>query len=83
MQTHQPLLLLQPADQNAAPGANSTAAPSEPVAPTAEQMTAIKAAIANAQTLAEVQQLEAALKAGRVPEGIIDSGDGSAAMDQD
>ena len=45
------------------------ATPAEPSArkgPTPEQQTALKAAIANAQTLAEVQRLEDALRSGQV-----------------
>lgn len=39
--------------------------------PTPAQLTAIKAAIANAQTLAEVQRLETALKTGNVPSEVL------------
>ncbi|MCL7021899.1 hypothetical protein MKW94_028913 [Papaver nudicaule] len=40
------------------------------VAPTPEQIIAIKAAIVNAQTLEEVARLEQALKSGQVPSGL-------------
>lgn len=43
-------------------------------APSPEQLTAIKAAIANAQTLEEVQRLEAALKQGQMPSQVEDPG---------
>lgn len=43
------------------------AAPRAAAAPTAEQLTAIKAAIANAQTLEEAERLEAALREGKLP----------------
>ena len=49
--------------------ANSKAVPNgeKKAAPSAEQMTADKAAIANAQTLEEVARLEQALKLGVMP----------------
>ena len=43
------------------------AAPAAVAAPTIEQLTAIKAAIANAQTLEEAERLEAALREGKLP----------------
>ena len=49
--------------------AQAEEAPAEPSArkgPTPEQQTALRAAIANAQTLAEVQRLEDALRSGQV-----------------
>lgn len=48
-------------------------------APLPEQLTAIKAAIANAQTLEEVQRLEAALKQGQMPSQLEDPGVSGAA----
>ena len=39
--------------------------------PTPEQITAIKAAIANAATLEEMQRLEAALKTGHLPSEVV------------
>lgn len=51
----------------------------KPSAPTPEQLTAIKAAIANAQTLEEVQRLESALKQGKMPSEMLDPGN-SASM---
>lgn len=42
-------------------------APKASAAPTVEQITAVKAAIANAQTLQEMQMLEQALAEGRMP----------------
>ena len=55
--------------------------------PTPEQLTGIKAAIANASTLEEVQRLEEALKAGLLPSGISVGGaesgqNGAAAMEE-
>lgn len=51
--------------------------------PTPEQITAIKAAIANAQTLEEVQRLETALTTGHLPsESQVDGENGAAAMDE-
>ncbi|KAJ6823697.1 U2 small nuclear ribonucleoprotein A' [Iris pallida] len=41
------------------------------VAPTPEQITAIKAAIVNSQTLEEVARLEKALQSGQLPEGFV------------
>ncbi|GMH41502.1 hypothetical protein BSKO_09412 [Bryopsis sp. KO-2023] len=56
--------------------AASTSPSSKPAAPTAEQLTAIKAAIANAQTLEEVRSLESALKQGMMPSQLEDPGKG-------
>lgn len=50
--------------------------------PTPEQITAIKAAIANASTLEEVQRLEQALRSGHLPSQIQVGGSGPAAMDE-
>ena len=49
--------------------ANSKAVPNgeKKAAPSAEQMTAVKAAIANAQTLEAVARLEPAFKPGLMP----------------
>ncbi|URE18551.1 U2 small nuclear ribonucleoprotein [Musa troglodytarum] len=44
------------------------------VAPTLEQITAIKAAIVNSQTLEEVARLEKALKLGQIPEEFMNLG---------
>jgi U2 small nuclear ribonucleoprotein A' len=46
--------------------------------PTAQQITAIKAAIASATTLEEVRRLEDALKTGTMPSGT----NGAAAMEE-
>eukprot|EP00898_Chlorokybus_atmophyticus_P002290 jgi/Chlat1/3061/Chrsp21S03382 len=54
-----------------APAVVEPAAPPKPTAPTPEQLTAIKAAIANAQTLDEVARLEKALKSGQMPTDIM------------
>ncbi|KAG6553453.1 hypothetical protein Mapa_004365 [Marchantia paleacea] len=43
--------------------------------PTPEQMVAIKAAIANSQTLEEVARLEKALRTGQLPADLILTGD--------
>lgn len=53
--------------------------------PTPESLTAIKAAIANASTLEEVQRLENALKTGIVPSAVKvgENGMGASAMDED
>mmetsp|Transcript_55618 Transcript_55618/g.130309 ORF Transcript_55618/g.130309 Transcript_55618/m.130309 type:complete len:223 (+) Transcript_55618:252-920(+) len=56
-----------------AEGANGAMVVEEPAKPTQEQITAIKAAIQNAQTLEEVSKLEAKLKAGGVVEGAGDA----------
>lgn len=51
--------------EGAANGGEAAAAAAAPAAaPTAEQLTAIKAAVANAQTLEDAWRLEQALKAG-------------------
>lgn len=50
-----------------APEVTEEQRPSKPVAPTPEQITAIKAAIVNSQTLEEVARLEQALKSGQLP----------------
>jgi len=71
--TTQPAMLAPAATGEVAGDGNGA-----PSAPTAAQLTAIKAAIASAQTLAEVQQLEAALKSGRVPEGVLEAAADSA-----
>jgi U2 small nuclear ribonucleoprotein A' len=52
------------------------AAPAAAAAPTAEQLTAIKAAIANAQTLEEAERLEAALREGKLPSELAGGGGG-------
>ncbi|CAM6087640.1 unnamed protein product [Calypogeia fissa] len=62
------------------PGEVVPAEPVEPVevprtGPTPEQMLAIKAAIANSQTLEEVARLEKALKTGQLPADLILTGD--------
>ncbi|KAG2435624.1 hypothetical protein HXX76_006827 [Chlamydomonas incerta] len=54
----------------------SSAAAAATSAPSQEQMVAIKAAIANAQTLEEIQQLEEALKTGHLPSEIRVEGGG-------
>ncbi len=57
-----------------AEAAKATSAPSQ------EQMVAIKAAIANAQTLEEIQRLEEALKTGALPSELkLDGGPGAGA----
>lgn len=71
----------------------AAAAPKASAAPSAEQLTAIKAAIANAQTLEEVRALEAALQTGNLPSqfqfkgggtnGEPANGDSAAAMEED
>lgn len=50
--------------------------------PTPEQLTAIQAAIANAQTLEEVTMLEEALATGVMPSGL-QLGNGAQAMEED
>lgn len=50
-----------------AAAAGEEPAPKATAAPTQDQMVAIKAAIANAQTLEEIQRLEEALKTGHLP----------------
>jgi U2 small nuclear ribonucleoprotein A' len=89
-------------DEEAAPAAEggedaaaaAVAAPKPAAAPTAEQLTAIKAAVANAQTLEEAWQLEQALRAGAMPSELErkeeqqqqqqqqQQADGAAAMDE-
>lgn len=54
--------------------------PSTKTGPSAEQITAIKAAIANASTLDEVRRLEDALKTGNMPSEL--AGNGAAAMEE-
>jgi U2 small nuclear ribonucleoprotein A' len=49
-------------------------APRAAAAPTAAQLTAIKAAIANAQTLEEAERLEAALREGKLPSELAGGG---------
>jgi U2 small nuclear ribonucleoprotein A' len=73
-------------------GANGEAAAAKPTAaPSAEQLTAIKAAVANAQTLEDAWRLEQALKAGDMPSALArkeeeqqqrQQQDGAAAMDE-
>ncbi|PNW72167.1 hypothetical protein CHLRE_16g679600v5 [Chlamydomonas reinhardtii] len=59
--------------------AASSAAAAATSAPSQEQMVAIKAAIANAQTLEEIQRLEEALKTGHLPSEIrVDGGQAGA-----
>ncbi|KAG2453822.1 hypothetical protein HYH02_002029 [Chlamydomonas schloesseri] len=56
---------------------SSAASAAATSAPSQEQMVAIKAAIANAQTLEEIQRLEEALKTGHLPSEIrVDGGQG-------
>ena len=62
-----------------APGAAPAAAGGATKAPSAEQMMRIRAALAGAQTLEEIQQLEAALKSGVMPSSLA-AADGDAAM---
>ncbi|CAL5223462.1 g5981 [Coccomyxa viridis] len=50
--------------------------------PTPEQITAIKAAIANAATLDEVAQLEDALRTGHMPSQLAEAANGTTAMDE-
>lgn len=58
--------------------------------PSADQLTAIKAAVANAQTLEDAWRLEQALRAGDMPSALArreeeqqrQQGDGAAAMDE-
>lgn len=54
----------------------AAAVPKAAAAPTAEQLTAIKAAIANAQTLEEAERLEAALREGKLPSELAALGGG-------
>ncbi|WOL18700.1 hypothetical protein Cni_G27497 [Canna indica] len=67
---------------------NSKVEQAPKVAPTLEQITAIKAAIVNSQTLEEVARLEKALKLGQIPEEFMNLGketniaSGDAAGDQ-
>jgi U2 small nuclear ribonucleoprotein A' len=58
-------------DEDAAAAAPHAAAP-----PSAETLTAIKAAIANAQTLEEAERLEAALREGKLPSELAGGGAG-------
>lgn len=58
------------------------AAAAKPAAPTQEQLTAIKAAIANAQTLEEIAALEQALVTGHLPSEMqVDGVNGTDRMD--
>jgi len=70
------------AEAEEAAAAAPAAAPS--TGPSAAQLTAIKAAIANATTLAEVQRLENALKTGLVPSDVQveANGDHSSVMEE-
>jgi len=64
-------------------GSPTEKAPKKKAGPTPEQLTAIQAAIANAQTLEEVTMLEEALATGVMPSSLQLSGGGSAApMDE-
>jgi hypothetical protein len=59
------------AADGAAAGADDAAAAAKPTAaPSADQLTAIKAAVANAQTLEDAWRLEQALKAGDMPSAL-------------
>ncbi|GIL52760.1 hypothetical protein Vafri_8549 [Volvox africanus] len=61
-------------------GEGEAAAARATAAPTQEQLVAIKAAIANAQTLEEIHRLEEALKTGLLPSEIrVEGGKGTAA----
>jgi hypothetical protein len=58
------------ADADGASAADAAAAAKPTAAPTAEQLTAIKAAVANAQTLEDAYRLEQSLKAGDMPSAL-------------
>lgn len=64
---------------------SGSAAAAKPAGPTPEQLTAIQAAIANAQTLEEVTMLEEALATGVMPSGLDLGGaaTGGDAMEED
>jgi hypothetical protein len=57
-------------DDEAAAAAAAAAAAKPTAAPSTEQLTAIKAAVANAQTLEDAWRLEQALKAGDMPSAL-------------
>ncbi len=61
----------------AAPAADTEMAEASQKGPTPEQMIAVKAAIANATTLDEIQRLEAALTTGQLPSEFDVEADGS------
>ncbi|GAQ90679.1 hypothetical protein KFL_006720060 [Klebsormidium nitens] len=63
-------------------GAEKTEEPKK-TGPTPEQITAIKAAIATAQTLEEVTRLEKALRSGQLPSDILVDGTGAQAKETD
>ncbi|KAG2501609.1 hypothetical protein HYH03_000114 [Edaphochlamys debaryana] len=66
-----------------AQGEGEAAAAAPSTGPTQDQMVAIKAAIANAQTLEEIQRLEEALKTGHLPSEIKLAGGRASAMEVD
>lgn len=65
--------------EEGADGGDAAAAPKATSTPSTEQLTAIKAAIANAQTLEEVRALEQALQTGNLPSQFQFKGGGEAA----
>ncbi|KAK9919002.1 hypothetical protein WJX75_008625 [Coccomyxa subellipsoidea] len=78
---------LAEADAPTSADAEMEAAPAEPATqkgPTPQQLTAIKAAIANAATLEEVARLEEALRTGHMPSQLTENGvnGGAAAMEE-
>lgn len=81
--TFEPDEELAEATANAGVDMEEDAEPSK--GPTAETLTAIRAAIANASTLEEVQRLETALKTGIVPSAVQigENGNGNSAMDEE
>lgn len=66
----------QPGGEDANGTSSSEQQPEAAKAPTQDQLTAIKAAIANAQTLEEIQRLEAALTTGHLPSEMQVDGEG-------
>ncbi|KAM0947173.1 putative U2 small nuclear ribonucleoprotein A' [Dioscorea sansibarensis] len=63
-----PAKTFTPGELQDVPDNTKTEKPPRVVAPTPEQITAIKAAIVNSQTLEEVARLEQALKSGQIPD---------------
>lgn len=62
-------------DTDMAEASTSKAVAGKGSGPTAQQLIAVKAAIANASTLEEIQRLESALVSGSLPSEFKDGGD--------